>query len=68
MAAGEEVIDVGLGVPVFVTVAGVTEETVVAEAFQIAIFDAEECHQRFVVVDTWFIFCGEERASSFSRR
>ena len=58
MAAGEEVIDVDLGVPVFVAVAGVAEEAVVAEAFQIAIFDTEECHQRFVVIDTCFIFYG----------
>lgn len=45
VTAGEEAVDVGLGVPVFVTVAGIAEEAVVAEAFQIAIFDAEECHQ-----------------------
>ena len=35
MAAGEEAVDVGLGVPVFIAVAGVAEETVVAEAFQL---------------------------------
>ena len=58
MAAGEEVIDVGLGVPVFVSVTGITEETVVAEAFQIAIFYAEESHQCFVVIDAGFIFYG----------
>ena len=52
MAAGEEVINVGLGVPVFVSVAGVAKEAVVAETFQIAVFDAEVCHQCFVVVDT----------------
>lgn len=37
MATGEEVIDVGLGVPVFVSVTGVTEEAVVAETFKIAV-------------------------------
>lgn len=44
MAAGEEVVDVGLGVPVFVAVAGVAQEAVVTKAFQIAVFYAEECH------------------------
>ena len=48
----EETVDIGLGVPVFVTVAGVAQETVVAETFQIAIFYTEESHQCFVVVDT----------------
>ena len=56
VGAREEFIYVGLGVPVFVTVAGVAEETVVAEAFQITVIDAEESHQRFVVVDTVCIF------------
>ena len=59
MAAGEEVIDVGLGVPVFVSVTGVAQEAVVAETFQIVIFYAEKSHQCFVVVDTGFIFCGK---------
>ncbi len=59
MTLREKAVNVGLGVPVFVSVAGVTEETVVAEAFQIAIFYAEESHQCFVVVDTGFIFCGK---------
>lgn len=44
VAAGEEAVDVGLGVPVFVVVAGVAEKAVVAEAFQVAVFDAEESH------------------------
>ncbi len=44
VAAGEEAVDVGLGVPVFVAVAGVAEKAVVAEAFQAAVFDAEEGH------------------------
>lgn len=44
VAAGEEAVDVGLGVPVFVAVAGVAEKAVVAEAFQVAVFDAEEGH------------------------
>lgn len=44
MAVGEEAVDVGLGVPVFVAVAGVAEKAVVAEAFQVAVFDAEEGH------------------------
>lgn len=30
MAAGEEAVDVGLGVPVFIAVAGVAEEAVIA--------------------------------------
>lgn len=51
MAAGEEAVDIGLGVPVFVAVAGVAEETVVAEAFQVAVLDAEERHECFVVVN-----------------
>ena len=51
MAAGEEAVNVGLGVPVFVTVAGVAEEAIVAEAFQIAVFDSEKRHEGFVVVD-----------------
>lgn len=59
MTAGEEAVYVGLGVPVFVAVAGVAEEAVVTETFQIAVFYAEECHQRFVVVYTLFIG-GEE--------
>lgn len=50
VATGEEAVDVGLGIPVFVAVAWVAEETVVAEAFQIAAFYAKECHQGFVVV------------------
>ena len=56
MALREKTVDIGLGVPVFVTVAGVAEEAVVAEAFQIAVFDAEVCHQCFVVVDTVCLF------------
>lgn len=44
VAVGEEAVDVGLGVPVFVAVAGVAEKAVVAEAFQVAVFDAEEGH------------------------
>lgn len=51
VAAGEETVDVGLGVPVFVAVAGVAEKTVVAETFQVAVFNAEEGHEGFVVVD-----------------
>lgn len=41
VAASKETVDVGLGVPVFVAVAGVAEEAVVAEAFQIAVFYAK---------------------------
>ena len=63
MTLREKAVDVDLGVPVFVAVAGVAEETVVAEAFQIAIFYAEESHQCFVVIDAGFIFCG--RGESF---
>lgn len=53
VAAGEEAVDVGLGIPIFVAVAGVAEEAVVAEAFQVAVFDSQECHQGFVVIKTW---------------
>ncbi len=51
MTLREKAVNVGLGVPVFVPVAGVAEETIVAESFQIAVFDAEKGHQGFVVVD-----------------
>lgn len=44
VAAGEEAVNVGLSIPVFVAVAGVAEKAVVAEAFQVAVFDAEEGH------------------------
>ena len=47
MAAGEKAVDVGLGVPVFIPVAGVAEEAVVSETFQVAVFDAEEGHEGF---------------------
>lgn len=59
MAAGEEAVDVGLGVPVFVAVAGVAEETIVAETFQIAVLDAEESHDGFIVVDARFSESGD---------
>ena len=59
MAAGEEAVDIGLGVPVFVAVAGVAEETIVAETFQIAVLDAEESHEGFVVVDARFSAGGD---------
>lgn len=58
MAVGEEAVDVGLGVPVFVAVAGVAEEAVVTEAFQVAVFDAEEGHEGFVVVKWRGAECG----------
>lgn len=51
VAAREEAVDVGLGVPVFVAVVGVAEETVVAESFQVAVFHSEESHKGFVVVE-----------------
>ena len=44
----EKTVKIGLGVPVFVTVVGVTEEAVVAEAFQIAVFDTREIYPCFV--------------------
>ena len=56
MTLREKAVDVGLGVPVFVTVAGVAEEAVIAEAFQIAVLYAEESHQSFVIVDTVCLF------------
>ena len=37
VALREKTVNIGLGVPVFVAVAGVAEETVVAEAFKIAV-------------------------------
>ena len=56
VALREKTVDIGLGVPVFVTVAGVAEEAVVAETFQIAVFYSEESHQCFVVIDTICLF------------
>lgn len=64
MAADEEAVDVGLGVPVFVAVARVAEEAVVTESFQIAVSYAEERHQRFVVV--YALFIGGEEMSVLS--
>ncbi len=40
MTAREEAVNVGLRVPVFVAVAGVAEEAVVTETFQVAVLDA----------------------------
>lgn len=54
VVAGEEAVDVGLGATVFVAVTGVAEEAVVAVAFQVAVFDAEECHREFVVITAFF--------------
>ena len=65
VAAGEEAVDVGLGVPVFITVAGIAEETVVTEAFQVAVFDAEEGHEGFVVVDSRAGFVGTKMGVEF---
>ena len=65
MALREKAVYIGLGVPVFVSVAGVAEETVVAETFQIAVFYAEESHQCFVIRDAWFIFCGRGKGLDF---
>ena len=65
MATGEEVVYVGLGVPVFVAVAGVAEETIVANTFQIAILDAEESHEGFVVVDARFSAGGDTVFQTF---
>lgn len=53
MAAGEEAVDVGLSVPVFVAVAGIAEKSVVAEAFQVTVFDSEVGHKGLVVIKTW---------------
>lgn len=41
VAVGKESVDVGLGVPVFITVARVAEEAVVAETLQVLVFDAQ---------------------------
>lgn len=51
MATREEAVDIGLIIPVFVAMTGVAEETVVAETFQVAVFDSEESHKGFVVVE-----------------
>lgn len=40
MATGEEAVDIGLRVPVFVATAGVVEWAVVAEALHVATYDA----------------------------
>lgn len=58
VAAGEEAVDVGLGVPVFVAVARIAEEAVIAEALQVAVFDSEVGHKGFVVIKTWRGECG----------
>lgn len=65
MASGEEAVDVGLGVPVFVAVARVAEEAVAAETFQVAVFDSEEGHEGFVVVDAWGGFVGNKSGVEF---
>ena len=67
VAAGEEVIDVGLGVPVLVSVTGVVQEAVVAETFQIAVFDSEKSHQCFVGLDTGDIYTSAEKGILLSR-
>lgn len=51
MAAGEEAVDIGLGVPVFVAMTRVAEKTVVTETFQVAVFDSEKRHKGFIVVE-----------------
>lgn len=51
VATREEAVDIGLIIPVFVAMTGVAEETVVAETFQVAVFDSEESHKGFVVVE-----------------
>lgn len=53
VATGEEAVDVGLGIPIFVAVARVAEKAVVAEALQVTVFDSEERHKGFVVIKTW---------------
>lgn len=53
VTAGEEAVKIGLGVPAFIAVAGVAEETIVAETFQVAVFDSEERHEGHVIVDAW---------------
>ena len=56
MTLREKAVYVGLRVPLFISVTGVAQEAVVAETFQIAVFDAEECHLCFVVIDTVYLF------------
>lgn len=45
LSVGEEEIYVGLGISVFVIVAGVAEKSIVAEALHIAVFDSGEQHK-----------------------
>ena len=49
--APEEAVDVFLGVPVFITLTGITEVTVVAEFLKVFILDVEESHYGFVVIN-----------------
>lgn len=51
MALREKVIYISLSIPIFVAIAGVAEETIISEAFQVAVFDTGQFHQGFVVVD-----------------
>lgn len=57
MASVEEAVDIGLRVPVFVAVTGVAEETIVAETFQVVIFDSKKRHEGLVIVDTLECSC-----------
>jgi hypothetical protein len=41
VALREKAVYVGLGIPVFVSIARIAEETVIPKAFQIAVFDAK---------------------------
>ena len=46
----EEVVDVFLGIPVFITLTGISEITVVTEFLKVFIIDVEESHYGFVVL------------------
>ena len=45
MTLREKAVYIGLGVPVFVTVAGVAEEAFVAKALHVVVFDSGEQHK-----------------------
>ena len=48
----EEAVDVFLGIPIFITLTGICEITVVAEFLKVFILDVEESHYGFVIINT----------------
>ena len=67
MTLREKTVNIGLGITVFDTVSRVAEEDVVAETFQIAVFDSEKSHQCFVGLDTGDISEGAEKGILLSQ-